>query len=68
VSDIDPIAFGRLEQSVTTLTTSVDKLTNRIDEMEQKMSVGRGIAIGLLLVSGSLGAAAHSVIEHWLSK
>lgn len=60
--------FGRLEQSVITLTTAVEKLTAKVEEVEGRLTLGRGVAIGVLILCGGVGAAAHSTLEHILFK
>ena len=48
--------IGRLIEVTSQLRKEVSMLNDRIREIEGKMSTGRGIMIGIVLVAGFLGA------------
>lgn len=64
MSDIDPIAFGKLIQSVETLTVNVATLTTEVDSLKQTLAGGRGIAFGLMIACGGMGAAMTKLADH----
>ena len=66
-NEIDPVEFGRLLGSMEHLTNSITTLTEKVEELENRLNTGKGMAIGLLFaaagVGGSVGAFAHKILE-----
>lgn len=58
--------LGRLSQAVETLSANVVTLTSQVREIENRISLSKGVGLGILLLSGGLGAAAVKAIEHLL--
>jgi len=65
-NDIDPIQFGKLMNAVETLESNVTKLSGQVDELQHQITGGKGIAIGLMITAGGLGAGATKLFEHLL--
>lgn len=70
MSEIDPVMFGRLIQSVENLTTQLSdaskdiaKLQNELANIDKRFSLGRGVVIGALLAAGGIGAGLSKIIE-----
>lgn len=61
--DVDPVEFGKLLQSVSTLTEKVDKLTTKVDALESTLTGGKGMIAGLMIAAGGIGASAKHVME-----
>ena len=66
MSEIDPILYGKLVQSVETLTKTVEAIEDKVDALTAQMQGGRGIVVGLMLAAGGLGAGASKALEHLL--
>ena len=62
----DAVQFGRLIQSVETLTTSVNLLKVNIDSLNDTRSKGYGILFGVSLVAGGIGASMHQLVDRFL--
>jgi hypothetical protein len=56
MSEIDPIQFGQLINQVENLNKTVHNLTVEVDDLKQTISGGRGLAIGLFMAAGGIGA------------
>lgn len=65
MTTIDPIEFGKLIQSVETLTTSVATLTTEVDALKATLTGGKGIALGLMIAAGGLGAGVSKMVDHF---
>lgn len=63
MSDIDPVEFGKLLNAVETLTVELESLRNDVKQMREQMTGARGVAIGLMLAAGGVGAGATHVLE-----
>jgi len=63
MTDIDPVEFGRLLNAVETLTGEVESLRDDVKQMKEQMTGARGVAIGLMLAAGGVGAGATHVLE-----
>jgi hypothetical protein len=63
MSDIDPVEFGKLINAVETLTSEVESLRTEVKTMKEQMTGARGVAVGLMLAAGGLGAGATHVLE-----
>ena len=68
--NIDPVQFGRMigtmeamTNEVRKLSTDIDTLTNKVQEIEDKFTGGRGMLIGLAIASGGMGAGFLKFIE-----
>lgn len=64
MQDIDPVTLGRLLQSVDTLNENMSRLTKKVEELETRLTFGKGIGVGLMMLSGGMGAGAVKIIEH----
>ncbi len=63
MSEIDPVQFGRLLNAVETLTAQVATLDIKVDTLNEQITGGKGVIIGLLVAAGSAGAALTKVVE-----
>ena len=70
MSEIDLKEYGKLLQSVETLTQCVRDLTAEVDSLSVKVqeltdlrNSGKGIIMGLMIAGGSVGALAHKFFE-----
>ena len=61
--DIDPVEFGRLLNAVETLTGEVESLRQDVKQMKEQMTGAKGVAIGLMLAAGGVGAGATHLVE-----
>lgn len=59
----DAVQFGKLIQSVETLTDSIDSLKSDIDSLKETRSKGFGILTGICLVAGGIGSVSHIILE-----
>lgn len=66
MSEIDPIQFGQLIAQVENLNETVKKLTVEVDDLKTTISGGRGVAIGLFMAAGGIGAGVTKALEHFL--
>lgn len=64
MSEIDPIEFGKLVQSVETLTNQVSTLTVQVSTLQSTLSGGKGIVTGLMIAAGGLGAGTAKLLDH----
>jgi hypothetical protein len=62
--EIDPVEFGKLLQSVSSLTEKVDTLTAKVSALESTLTGGKGLIAGLMVAAGGIGASAKQVMEH----
>lgn len=63
MSEIDPVQFGRLLNAVETLTAQVADLDGKVDTLNEQITGGKGVVMGLLVAAGSAGAALTKVVE-----
>ena len=63
MTEIDPVQFGKLINAVETLETNVTKLTHEVNELNQKISGGKGLMLGLVLTASGLGVGATKIVE-----
>lgn len=63
MTEIDPIEFGRLTQAVENLTVKVDQLSKEMSDVKNNFHGARGVAIGMLLAAGGVGAGAAHVFD-----
>ena len=66
MSEIDPIQFGKLINAVETLEGNVKDLTAQVQSLNNQITGGRGVIIGLMLTAGGLGAGATKILESLL--
>ena len=66
MSDISPVEFGKLINAVETLTSEVESLRSEVKTMKEQMTGARGVAVGLMLAAGGVGAGASHMIERLL--
>ena len=62
--DFDPVQFGRLIQSVETLTGELKLMSQKVDDLTHQMTGSKGIIVGLLIAAGGVGATASEAIKH----
>lgn len=62
-NDIDPVEFGKLLQSVSTLTEKVDALSEKVGVLESMLTGGKGMVAGLMIAAGGIGASAKHLLE-----
>lgn len=65
---VNLVEFGRLVQSVETLTEEVQKLKVEVQEMRESVAGGKGLVAGMLLAAGGLGAIASEVLQRTFLK
>lgn len=65
MSEVSPVEFGRLMNAVETMTKEVESLRKDVTEMKQQMTGARGVAVGLMLAAGGVGAGATHMIDKW---
>jgi hypothetical protein len=63
MSEIDPVQFGKLLNAVETLETNVATLTNQVQQLNSQITGGKGIAMGLMITAGGLGAGITKLLE-----
>jgi len=63
MSDISPVEFGKLINAVETLTFEVESLRSEVKTMKEQMTGARGVAVGLMLAAGGVGAGASHLFE-----
>jgi len=63
MQDISPVEFGRLLNAVETLTAEVESLRKDVSTMKEQMTGARGVAVGLMLAAGGVGAGATHLME-----
>jgi hypothetical protein len=63
---IDLVAYGRLTESVDNLTTAVDKLSARLEELENDMVRGKGIFMGAIVAASLASVGLVKTIEKFL--
>jgi hypothetical protein len=63
MSEIDPIQFGKLLNAVETLETNVASLTAQVHQLNTQITGGKGVAMGLMITAGGLGAGLTKLIE-----
>lgn len=63
MTDIDPVEFGRLLNAVETLTVELESLRDDVKQMKEQMTGAKGVAIGLMLAAGGVGAGATHLVE-----
>jgi len=64
MSDIDPYQFGRMVQAVETMSDQVAALRREVDELKGALSGGKGVALGLMIAAGGLGAGLSKLLDH----
>ena len=60
---ISPVEFGKLINAVETLTFEVESLRSEVKTMKEQMTGARGVAVGLMLAAGGVGAGASHLFE-----
>ena len=61
--EIDPIQFGKLLNAVETLEENVESLTKQVQALNHQITSGRGVALGLMITAGGLGAGFSKLME-----
>lgn len=62
-NEVNPVEFGKLLQSVETLTTNVRELKSDVDGLKSQLTGGKGLIAGLLVAAGGIGASVKHVLE-----
>ena len=55
--------IGELTANIANLAAAMTTLQNKVDTLNNKINTGRGIAIGMLLLSGGIGAVSSHFLE-----
>jgi Ni,Fe-hydrogenase III large subunit len=63
MNDISLVEFGKLINAVETLTVEVESLREEVSTMKENMTGYRGVAVGIMLAAGGVGASASHIIE-----
>jgi hypothetical protein len=63
MSEIDPVQFGKLLNAVETLETNVESLTEQVQQLNNQITGGKGVAMGLMITAGGLGAGITKLLE-----
>ena len=64
----DPVAFGRLLESVELLTGALETLENEVKELRTDRDKGKGVLTGLMLAAGLVGGVLAEAINWWVGK
>lgn len=64
MSDIDPVQFGKLINAVDNLEKCVETLAEQVDILNQQMTSGKGIMLGLSIAAAGIGAGVTKALEH----
>lgn len=65
MSDIDPVQFGQLIQSVETMSKQIDILTQDVTDLKTTLSGGKGLLIGLVTAAGGVGAGMSKALDQF---
>ena len=63
MSDIDPVQFGKLINAVETLEENVATLSAQVQALNSQLTSGKGVALGLMITAGGLGAGITKIFE-----
>ena len=63
MSEIDPVQFGKLINAVETLEENVATLTAQVQTLNSQITSGKGVALGLMIMAGGLGAGFSKLME-----
>lgn len=63
MSDIDPVQFGKLINAVETLEENVATLSAQVQALNSQITSGKGVALGLMITAGGLGAGITKIFE-----
>jgi hypothetical protein len=63
MSEIDPVQFGKLLNAVETLESNVESLTVQVQQLNNQITGGKGVAMGLMITAGGLGAGITKLLE-----
>jgi hypothetical protein len=64
MQEINPVEFGKLINAVETLTGQMSDLTREVDDLRQTLTGGKGVAVGLMVAAGGLGAGLTKFVDH----
>jgi len=63
MNEIDPVQFGKLLNAVETLESNVESLTEQVQQLNNQITGGKGVAMGLMITAGGLGAGITKLLE-----
>ena len=63
MTEIDPVQFGKLLNAVETLEGNVESLTQQVQTLNNQITGGKGVAMGLMITAGGLGAGITKLLE-----
>ena len=63
MTEIDPVQFGKLINAVETLEGNVESLTAQVQQLNNQITGGKGVAMGLMITAGGLGAGITKLLE-----
>ncbi len=68
--EIDPIQYGRLLASVehlsaqlSTATQQLSEMNTRLDEVEGRFRLGKGLLLGIIFAAGSIGMGLRELVS-----
>lgn len=64
MSEIDPVQFGELLQSVRNIEKRMDNMEPKVDEMVAIKNKGKGYLAAIITFSGLIGAGIIEAIRH----
>jgi len=67
MSNMNDIDAGKLIAVVEQLSKTVDKLDSRIQELENQLTKGKGMLVGVFITASGVGAAATTAISKWIT-
>ncbi len=66
MSDIDPVQFGKLLQSVTNIEQRLDNIEPKVNEMVEIKNKGKGYLAAIITFSGLIGAGIIEAVRTML--
>lgn len=63
---IDPVQYGQLLARVEALTHQLERVTERLEAIEDKMKAGRGVLIGLVAAAGLAVYGVKGMIDQFI--
>lgn len=64
MSEIDPVQFGQLLQSVKNIEGRLDNIEPKVDEMVEIKNKGKGYLAAIITFSGLIGAGIIEAARH----
>jgi hypothetical protein len=64
---IDPVQYGQLLARVEALTDQLDRVTTRLEAIEDRFKAGRGVIVGLFVAAGLAMYGVKGMLERWFA-